>query len=242
MRYLNCANSITPSAKPEFLMTLVDLSPSMDEDDWKPTRLAGAIKANRQLIEAKTKLHPKDMLGIIGFYGKAITLHPPIRLDSGAHSLINALQSPTSGGSTNFTAALTLAERCLFANVKPRNNKCHKTISKMIKNFLYESPNSSSIVANNYTYKADCLRRIIMLSDGEHNCGGSPKSVASRLKNAGVIIDCIGIGGSPEDVDEELLKEIASNNPDGSVRYCFIGDQTQLLRKYKTLASHIRPV
>jgi hypothetical protein len=112
----------------------------------------------------------------------------------------------------------------------------------MIKNFLYESPNSSSIVANNYTYKADCLRRIIMLSDGEHNCGGSPKSVASRLKNAGVIIDCIGIGGSPEDVDEELLKEIASNNPDGSVRYCFIGDQTQLLRKYKTLASHIRPV
>ena len=242
MRYLNFANSITSSAKPEFLMTLVDISPSMDEDDWKPTRLAGAIKANRQLIEAKTRLHPKDMLGIIGFSGKAITLHPPIRLDSGARSLIDALQSPTGGGSTNFTAALRLSEKCLFVSVKPTKIKRHKTISKMIKHFLYESPDSSTVVANSYTYKNNCLRRIIMLSDGGHNCGGCPKSVASRLKKAGVIIDCIGIGGSPEDVDEELLKEIASRNTDGSVRYCFIGDQTQLLRKYKALASHIRPV
>ena len=83
-------------------------------------------------------------------------------------------------------------------------------------------------------------RRIIMLTDGEHNQGGSPVEIASRLKNAGVVIDCIGIGGSPEDVDEELLKQIASRNPDGSVRYCFIGDQSQLLRKYQTLAHHIR--
>ena len=79
-----------------------------------------------------------------------------------------------------------------------------------------------------------------MLTDGEYNQGGSPIPVASRLKKAGVIIDCIGIGGSPGDVDEELLKEIASCNPDGSIRYCFIGDQQELLRKYETLAHHIK--
>jgi hypothetical protein len=55
-----------------------------------------------------------------------------------------------------------------------------------------------------------------------------------------VIIDCIGIGGSPKDVDEKLLKEIASRNHDGSIRYCFIGDQQQLLRKYENLAHHIK--
>ena len=81
-----------------------------------------------------------------------------------------------------------------------------------------------------------------MLTDGEYNKGGSPLMVASRLKNAGVIIDCIGIGGSPGDVDEENLKQIASRNANGSIRYCFIGDQQQLLQKYQSLARHIQAV
>ena len=81
-----------------------------------------------------------------------------------------------------------------------------------------------------------------MLTDGEHNGSESPQPVADRLKNAGVVIDCIGIGGTPADVDEQMLKTIASHNPDGTIRYCFIGDQQALIRKYETLARHIRPV
>ena len=242
MRYLNFANSIKSNSIPEFLMALIDLSPSMDDNDWKPTRRAGAINANIQLIKAKAGLHPNDMLGIIGFYDKAKVIHQPIQLGNGIDSLISALQSPIGGGGTNFTAALKLAEDRLFGNVKPASNKGCNVISKMITNFLYVPQGSPDEDTNNYSGKGNYLRRIIMLSDGEHNGGGSPETVASNLKNAGVIIDCIGIGGSPEDVDEKLLKKIASRNPDGSVRYCFIGDQQKLLRKYKTLASHIRPV
>ncbi|MFC1780792.1 VWA domain-containing protein [Planctomycetota bacterium] len=84
-------------------------------------------------------------------------------------------------------------------------------------------------------------KRIILLTDGEHNAISNPETVADRLKKAGVIIDCIGIGGTPADIDEKLLKKIASRNPDGTIRYCFIGDQQALLRKYETLARHIRP-
>ena len=79
-----------------------------------------------------------------------------------------------------------------------------------------------------------------MLTDGEHLGDENPVTIAARLKKAGVIIDCIGIGGSPKDVDEKLLKQIASRNSDGSVRYCFIGDQQELIRKYQSLAQHIR--
>ena len=45
-----------------------------------------------------------------------------------------------------------------------------------------------------------------------------------------------------KDVDEAILKKIASRNTDGSIRYCFIGDQQTLIKKYETLAKHIRPV
>ena len=242
MKYLNFANPIKSNSIPEFMVSLVDYSPSMDEDDWKPTRLEGAIKANIQLIKAKAAVHPDDMLGIIGFCDKATILHQPVRLCDGTDSLIGALKDSIGGGGTNFTAALKLAESCLFDNVKRAGKKGRNFVSKMITNFLYESQSSDAEDLDNYSYTDNYLRRIIMLSDGEHNGGGSPETVASNLKNAGVIIDCIGIGGSPEDVDELLLKKIASRNPDGSIRYCFIGDQQKLLRKYKTLASHIRPV
>ncbi|NIA31634.1 MAG: VWA domain-containing protein [Actinobacteria bacterium] len=85
-------------------------------------------------------------------------------------------------------------------------------------------------------------RRIILLTDGEHLGDENPIHIAIRLKKAGVIIDCIGIGGSPKDVDERLLKQIASRNSDDSIRYCFVGDQQKLLRKYQTLAHHIRAI
>jgi hypothetical protein len=80
-----------------------------------------------------------------------------------------------------------------------------------------------------------------MLTDGHHWDGPSPLPFADQLKMTGVVIDCIGIGGSPEDVDTENLKNIASSNPDGSIRYRFIGGREELVRKYETLASHIRP-
>ena len=66
MKYLDFANNIQSNTS-ETLMTLIDLSPSMNYDDWKPTRKAGAITANNELIKIKLKSHPDDRMGIIGF-------------------------------------------------------------------------------------------------------------------------------------------------------------------------------
>ncbi|RKY07138.1 MAG: hypothetical protein DRP56_06275, partial [Planctomycetota bacterium] len=60
MRYLNSANSIQSNGRPEMTVSLIDLSPSMDFKDWKPNRLAGAIKANSKLMEIKAARHPQD--------------------------------------------------------------------------------------------------------------------------------------------------------------------------------------
>ncbi len=235
MKYLNFANSVTDSSKQEYVMALIDLSPSMDDNDWRPTRKAGAIKANIELMKVKARYHPQDELGIIGFGRHARVLHDPVRLADGIKSLQRALSDPSGSYSTNFTAALELAEACLW-DKKPKSTG--NFFSKLLSEILYETESHPTKRARGS--RNGVVKRIIMLTDGEHNQGGSPITVASRLKNAGVIIDCIGIGGSPKDVDEKLLKEIASRNPDGSIRYCFIGDQQQLLRKYENLAHHIK--
>ena len=235
MKYLDFATRIQSNAAVETLMTLIDLSPSMDSDDWKPTRKAGAITANKELIKNKLKSHPQDRMGIIGFGSNARLLHAPVCISKGVQGLQRALNDPDASGGTNFTAALALAETCFLGKAtRPESN----FFSRMLSEIFVEPENHKCQPDRD----DDSLKRIIMLTDGEHNTGGSPLAIASNLKNTGVIIDCIGIGGSPSDVDENLLKQIASKNPDGSIRYCFIGDQQQLLRKYQSLAQHIRVI
>ena len=232
MKYHNVAQRILANAAIEILMLLIDLSPSMDEEDWPPSRKAGALKANRELIEAKAKQHPDDHVGLIRFWRAAEILHEPVSLRTGLSDLRHALQDPPGGFGTNFTKALELAETCLLSS--PKGGK--KSFSSVLASVLFET--------NSHEHgpqPTEALKRIVLLSDGEHNTGASPVPVAARLKKTGVVIDCIGIGGSPEDVDEELLKEIASRNSDGSIRYCFIGDHQELIQKYQHLACHIRP-
>jgi hypothetical protein len=238
MKYLNFANPVSGNRQPEFLMTLIDLSPSMDDKDWKPSRKAGALKANIELIKAKVKYHPQDKLGIIGFSRHARLLHDPVCLRDSTESLLKALKNPSGGYSTNFTVALELAEECLF---RRKRKLANKFFSKVLSGIFYEPEQNHVKPTNPYNNRAGDLKRIILLTDGEHNTGFCPLKVATRLKNAGVLIDCIGIGGRPKDVDEKLLKKIASRDRNGSIRYCFIGNKQSLLRKYETLARHIRP-
>jgi len=60
MNYLSMANRVHLGGGVETTVTLVDESPSMDEQDLAPSRRAAAIKANIKLAEVKAKHHPDD--------------------------------------------------------------------------------------------------------------------------------------------------------------------------------------
>jgi len=60
------------------------------------------------------------------------------------------------------------------------------------------------------------------------------------LKDAGVVIETVGIGGSPADVDEDLLKAMASLDPHGQPRYRFIGDRQALLQEFEAKAAQLK--
>jgi Mg-chelatase subunit ChlD len=86
---------------------------------------------------------------------------------------------------------------------------------------------------------ASCIsvlcNRIVLLTDGY---GGDPVGVASELKGSGVVIDVIGIGGSPAAVNEQLLRQVAST-VDGELRYRFIADRAELFEHFRRLADKL---
>lgn len=234
MKYLQSAKRLSGDII-ERVYVLIDLSGSMDTEDYSPNRREGAIRANVKLIETKAELHPQDQVGIIGFDEKAYLLHGHAPVGRNAKSLCQCLEKNIGYGSTNFTTALKLAEKHLHDS--QREDRTGSGLSKFFTDLLLEEDSEKQSHSNRKINK-----RIIMLTDGKHNGFFSPVKVANRLKDSDVTIECVGIAGKPERVGERMLKQIASVDETGKPRYCFIKDTSELIRKYASMARHIRPV
>jgi len=78
-------------------------------------------------------------------------------------------------------------------------------------------------------------RRIVLLTDGHATNGSNPVETACEIKSAGIQVDIIGIGGSPSEVSEAELKEMASV-VNGKLRYWFIRSVGELVQRFETLA------
>ncbi len=77
--------------------------------------------------------------------------------------------------------------------------------------------------------------QIILLTDGH---GGEPLNVADTLKGQyPLILDVIGIGGSRTEVNEALLKKVATTDANGVNHYRFIDDTRTLKQHYQQLAT-----
>ena len=219
MKHLDFANA-PATGQPERLVVAIDVSPSMEDTDWPPSRLAAAIAAVIALIQRKLRIAPADEVAIVTYGGSASTLCPALTVGQRADDMIGLLDRLDTHGGTNMTAALTEARRTLGGR-KP---------SGWLDRLLPPTPQSGHSLH----------QRVILLTDGHYNTGGSPKSAATALKKAGVCIDCVGIGGDPSAVDEDILRTIASRYEDGvTPRYAFIGDKGGLIKKFEELAGRI---
>lgn len=81
--------------------------------------------------------------------------------------------------------------------------------------------------------RTDVVRRVALLTDGH---GGDPLHTAEDLKARGVVLDVIGIGPQPSQVDETLLKKVASVI-EGQLHYRFVKDHQTLVAHYTQLAN-----
>jgi Mg-chelatase subunit ChlD len=177
----------------------LDISYSMDDSDYPPSRLHGAIQAAMGFLKQLEKSNPKAWAGIVTFAGSARVVAPPAPVHERREALQRQLRGLSTDACTNIGAGLQEADRVLSA-VNCRG-----------------------------------FGRIILLTDGHSNEGPDPQQVASQMKKREVQLDIVGIGGSPDDVDEPRLKRMASV-VNGELRYWFIRDTTTLIRKFESLA------
>ena len=80
-------------------------------------------------------------------------------------------------------------------------------------------------------------RTVLLLTDGH---GGDPIAESNTLKQQhNATIDVVGIGGTRQDVNESLLKQVATTDPDGHNHYRFIKDAHSLKLHYRELATSL---
>lgn len=230
MRYLDFAESQHQERGPtrdreaaagERLVVAVDESPSMLEPDWLPSRLIGAQQASCALVERKRQIAPDDEVGIVAYAGYAQVIQQLVVVGEYHAQLTAAIWGIQTGSGTSISRGLTAAGELLLPETR-------KSFVQWLLGSTEAKPTRRRTL------------RIILLTDGFHNTGKDPVPVAQRLKDAGVCIDCIGIGGDPAAVNAKELRAIASLHADGvTPRYAFIGDKDSLIQKFEELAGRI---
>lgn len=83
-------------------------------------------------------------------------------------------------------------------------------------------------------FNPSASKRILLLTDGDHNCWGNPINDSARLKQQGIQLDIVGIG-TGRHFNESTLKTMASV-VDGKLRYWFITSTEGLVERFQTLA------
>lgn len=229
------ASSNTEAAA-EDLVLCIDVSPSMGDTDYKPSRIGGAQKAARALVELKCQRAPDDRVGLVTFHATGKQVLGLTSLASGPASVFEAIERAKIGMWTNLSAGLSQSKRLLDESGTLAVPESVKTVWKRFRSFVFDSDDGSTHAGG-----AERSQRILVLTDGHDNHGRrNPEAVAKRLREASVEIDVVGIGGQSSDVDEKLLKKVASRRADGSPRYWFIRDTANLIRKFEELATSIK--
>lgn len=219
---------------PEDVVFVMDISPSMDETDFNPSRLGGAIKAAKRLLDIKKKTHAEDRVGIVGFCAREKVIHQLVEVRGNLTSLKRSISSVETDDWTNIKAGLLAAKKLL----KPRSLNGGSRPDFLRRLLFKHEPNTTPL--------GERRKRILLLSDGDFNRGGDPRPVARDLHNAAVVIDVIGIAGSRESAGfrEEVLMEIASERNDGSGfrKFYFITDTAELIQRFEKLAGHLKRI
>ena len=90
-------------------MVVLDVSPSMNETDYEPSRLEGAKLSYRRYLAAVRTAEPERLVGLVQFHGHPTLLCEPLKVCTAFEQLHAAADRLSGGSATNIGDALLLA-------------------------------------------------------------------------------------------------------------------------------------
>lgn len=183
---------------------------------------------------------PLDILVIDVSPSMDWTDYPPTRLAGAKQAVNRFLDLALSSHASSFVGVVKFSARAkVVAHPMPvatESKKLKRTVDKLQSTPCTNIAGGLKLAAREIERAENPAKpRIILLTDGESNTGAEPVPVAKDIKRKGIQIDIIGIGGSPDEVNEPDLKQMASVI-DGEHRYWFIKSVPDLVQKFETLA------
>jgi hypothetical protein len=228
-KFLSCVNRSSPNAMARVCLVL-DVSHSMGFVDWQPTRLAAVKDAAQSFLDVTCRQHPKDKVGMVSFAGSAVVEQPLTDVYTGTDRLRTAITRLALRPNTNIPSGLVLAGSVLGCEGFGALSWTMGNLGRLAYEKLSGRP------------ALPVLRRVVLLTDGENCPPADSIGPAEQLKRAGVEIDVVGIGGSPDAVNEAELRAVASVDPQGRPRYHFIGEKAALISEFRQIANRIAPI
>jgi Mg-chelatase subunit ChlD len=91
-------------------VSVIDVSPSMSEDDYPPSRLEAAKNGIRAHFQRLAETEPSRLVGIVQFCENAHVVSKPMPVGAGLKRLFKGIESLTTGLGTNLGDGLKCAE------------------------------------------------------------------------------------------------------------------------------------
>lgn len=186
---------------------------------------------------------PRDTIKVFDVSGSmGSSDYPPTRLDGGILAAIEYINARVEQCPDDRIAVVSFNDAAQL--VLPPTPITHRdTIIRAIRRLtaaggtdIAEGLRAAIDIFDNEP-ESNHLRHVNLLTDGQ---GGKPLKIASKLKEQyDAVIDVVGIGGSPCDVNEFLLRKLATTDPDGFCHYRYIKDPETLSEHYRQLAKGI---
>lgn len=183
---------------------------------------------------------PRDTIKVFDVSGSMGSPdYPPTRLDGGIHAAIEYVDARVEQCPDDRIAVISFNDTAHV--VLPLTPISHReTIFRAIRCLTAgggtDIAEGLRVVVELFDNEpqSDRQRHVNLLTDGQ---GGKPLRIASRLKEKyGVVIDVVRIGGSTSDVNESLIRKVATTDPDGFCHYHYIKDTETLSEHYRQLA------
>src|SRR2546422_3768086 len=103
--------SVSKSSTVAVDILVIDVSISMDLDDYPPSRLVAAKRAATRFLETTAENSPEALAGIVAFAGEATLVSVPTPAKQNLENLRHRLDSLSTANATNISAGLALAQR-----------------------------------------------------------------------------------------------------------------------------------